>query len=104
MDYTQLLTELNLSERSIEVKIINPIRKGDSYKSGKVVGFKAGIVGGGWKFKNGEQKSFDSSKFRWLRKPKVFIIYPIFNLIPKAKWIADWIDVDNCEFSIVENL
>ncbi len=102
MDYTELLTLLNLSKREIHATIINPIRKGDSFKRGQIVGFKGGIVSFG-KHKKGEEDNSYPKAIRWFKKPRVLLLYPIITIFPKNKHFCDWVDVDNCDFSVVEN-
>jgi hypothetical protein len=79
----------------VQVEIINPIRKGDSYKKGEFLGFKPGKMGGGHKcHKNGF--SFDGSKVRWIKKPLVCVGYSVFTFGGGNHY--DWIAVDNCRF------
>ncbi len=97
MDWSELLTVMQVEQ--IIVTVINPIRKGDCYKTGELQGFKCGIFGGGHsRFKNGAPHSYDSSKRKWIRKPKVLVAYNIFTYGKSQH--SDWIDVDNCTFEI----
>lgn len=100
MDYSELSTLWQLDD--IEVTVINPIRKQDYYKTGRLTGFKYGIWGGGHSnFKNGIPRSYDSSKRYWKKKPKVQVTYNVFEYGRREH--SDWIDVDNCTFEIKRN-
>lgn len=101
MDYGTLLDVLGFGKRDIIVTIINPVRKEEYYKEGRLVGFKSGIWGSGHSnYKNGFPHSFDSSKQHWIKKPKIHVAYNIFTFGGKDH--SDWIDVDNCRFKIVK--
>lgn len=43
---------------------------------------------------------FDSSRIRWIKKPKVHVTYNIFDFGGKEH--SDWVDADNCTFSIIK--
>lgn len=103
MDWSELLIAMNIGDADIIATLITPLRKdGDSYKSGKVVGFKPGVYGGGHsRYKNGVPMSFDSTKMCWKKKPKVFVAYNCFTYGKSQH--TDWVDVDNCTFEIVPN-
>lgn len=66
----------------IEIALINPIRKGDEYKTGKLIGFKA------------------SNK---KNPPRVQIKYGVYKMCPQPKTICDWVDVTNCTFDLIKN-
>lgn len=103
MDWTELLAATQLEKR-IEVTIINPVRKDDSYKKGRMIGYKSGIIGGGHSnFKKGVPCSFDSSKRKWIKRPKVLVEYNCFTFGTRAKMHSDWIDIDNCTFEIIDD-
>ena len=85
---------------SIEVTLIKPLRKGDCYEKGTIIGFKAGLIGGGHKFKKGGWYSYDSTKRKVLKKPMVRIAYNAFTY--GGSQHCDWVHVDNCEFNLVE--
>lgn len=100
MTWDELLTLSNFD--NIEVTIINPVRKGECYKKGRLTGFKSGLIGGGHsKYKNGVPHSFDSSKMRFIKPPKVHVTYNVFEFHKKEH--SDWIDVSNCEFNFINN-
>lgn len=102
MNWTELLTACQLD--NVEVTIINPIRKSlhDEYKHGMMIGYKAGLIGGGFKVekRDGEIRGqhYSSTKRRWLKKPKVLVEYNVFNYGGRTH--TDWIEVDNCTFEI----
>ncbi len=94
MNWDELLIRWDF--KNIVVIVINPVREGEIYKKGKITGFKAGLIGGGWKFKKGIRCSYDSSKQKFLKRPKVHVTYNIFDYFGKEH--SDWIDVNNVEF------
>lgn len=102
MNWMELLNATNFDK--VRVTILSPVRRGESYTQGTVQGFKAGVIGGGHKFmkKDGEfeSHSFDSSNLKWLKKPRVFVVYDVFTF--GGKQHCDWIEVDNCEFEIIK--
>jgi len=101
MSFETLLLELGLNRRDVIVTLINPLRKDEYYKQGKLTGFKSGIWGGGGsKYKNGMARSYDSTKRRWIKKPKVHVTYNIY--VWGKGHISDWVDVDNCKFSVIK--
>lgn len=107
MNWNKIIKILGLEDKTLQANIINPIRKPingdvDIYSKGKVIGFKPGTLGGGHKYKKGKLKSFDSLDFKWLKKPKVLVLYSIFDW--GGKQHIDWIDVDNCTFELIEIL
>jgi hypothetical protein len=109
MNWTELLTAIGFSNKQIIATIIKPIRKDDVYKSGKVIGFKPGVFGGGhsdWKKDNeggvSVPHSFSSLDMYWKKKPKVMVTYDIFTWGKATHF--DWIDVDNCTFEIKEQI
>lgn len=106
MDWSEFLSVTNL-DKGIEVAIINPVRNGDIYKTGRMTGYKSGVRGGGhygvrggghYNYKKGEPHSFSSQRIRWIKKPKVHVTYNCFDFGRKEH--SDWIDVDNCRFKI----
>lgn len=100
MNWNELLTEIRLDE--IEVTIINPVRNEPFYKKGRMTGFKSGVIGGGhYRYKNGVAMAFDSSRLRWVKKPKVQVTYSVADY--GGKQHSDWIDYDNCEFNFKTN-
>ncbi len=100
MNYDELLNNLCLSGKEIKVTVINPVRKHEVYKTGRLVGFKPGLFGGGGKrFKNGWATSYNSLDQHWLKKPKVLVAYNCF--IYGKRQESDWVDCDNCEFDII---
>ena len=106
MNWNELLTAIGADDKEIIVTVINPVRKGfdiddNVYKKGKLTGFKTGVIGGGHSsWKGGMPQRFDSSKLRFIKKPKVHVTYEIFTYGKREH--SDWIDVDNCEFEIKE--
>ena len=99
MDWNKLLEFFNLD--NIEVTIINPVRKDEIYKTGKITGFKAGLFGGGHSnYKNGIPHTYNSLNRHWIRKPKVQVTYGIFDYGGSEH--SDWIDVDNCTFKFTK--
>jgi hypothetical protein len=114
MNYTELLQSLNLSGREIIATIIKPVRNEEEYKQGRVIGFKPGIRGGGHSdyskdsqdrdgYRGSHPHSFSSLDIRWIKKPKVLIVYSVIDFMRgKEHW--DWIEVDNCTFEIKETL
>jgi hypothetical protein len=98
MNFSELLAVLGLEDVEVVATLIVPIRKGEVYTSGRVIGFKSGIYGGGWS-KGG--KSYDSRKRRWLKKPKVNIVYNCFEYMKGEH--NDWVDIENCTFEIKKN-
>ncbi len=97
MDFDQLLTLWDFE--NIEVTVINPVRKDEVYKKGRLTGFKSGLYGGGHsRYKNGMPHEYSSLKRRWIKPPKVHVTYSIFDFGGKEH--SDWIDVDNCIFEI----
>jgi len=102
MTFDVLLSEIGLGNREIIATIINPIRKGEYYKQGRVTGFKSGLWGGGYSnYKNGVPHAYESTKRDWIKKPKVHITYNIFTFGGKEH--SDWVDADNCTFQIIKN-
>ena len=109
MNWTELLNAIGFTDKSIIVTIINPVRKEEVYKSGRVIGFKPGVYGGGhsnW-YKDKEDRdgggrktshSFSSMEMYWKKKPRVLVEYNCFIYGKSVHW--DWIDVDNCIFEI----
>ena len=96
MEWSELLDKMKLDE--IEVTIIKPTRKEESYKKGRITGFKCGIFGGGhYKYKNGQPMAYDSSRRHWIKKPMIHVTYPIFTYGGKEH--SDWIPFDNCDFN-----
>ena len=108
MTLSELRTALGMDNKDVIVHIINPIRKGDEYKSGQVIGFKPGLFGGGhsdWKKDNKDggvstPHTFNSLDMHWLKKPKAMVLYNSFTWGGKMHF--DWIEVDNCDFEIKE--
>jgi len=97
MNWEELIQKWQLDD--IVVTIINPVRKEEWYKTGRLTGFKSGLWGGGhYNYKNGKSHSFDSTRVRCLKKPKVQVTYNVFTY--RGKEHSDWIDFDNCEFTI----
>jgi hypothetical protein len=110
MNWTELLTAIGFANKQIIATIIKPVRKDDIYKSGRVIGFKPGVFGGGHSdyYKDKQQgdgassypHSFNSLDMHWIKKPKVMVEYGIFIFGKHSHF--DWIDVDNCTFEIKE--
>ena len=109
MNYQELQSALGLVDREIIVTIIKPVRNDEVYKTGTVLGFKPGVFGGGYSDyrKDKQQKdgrgmshphSFSSLDMKWIKKPKVLVVYNAFTFGKSLHW--DWIEVDNCEFEI----
>ncbi len=98
MNFEELLTALCLNDKNIIVTLINPKRKGDWYKSGKLVGFKSGhTVCGRSNYENGMPHSLDNSRImQWIKKPKVLVAYEYYSHGHRQ----DWINIDNCTFEI----
>jgi hypothetical protein len=95
--FHDLVESVGLSNTVIRVVVINPIRKEEHYKEGRMTGFKSGLMGGGhYNYKNGIPNSFDSRRIHWLKKPKVHVTYDIFEFHGREH--SDWIDLDNCLF------
>ena len=97
MSFENLYQEMGLNRREVLVTLINPVRKGEYYKQGKLTGFKSGIYGGGW---NSKHTSFDSTKMHWIKKPKVHVTYNVFEFFKGQH--SDWVDIDNCVFNVVK--
>jgi hypothetical protein len=101
MNWNEVLKFLNIENRELVATIIEPVRKDPIYKKGKVMGFKPGIYGGGhYNYKEGVPMSFDSGRMRQIKKPKVLIEYNVFTYGGSSH--CDWINVDNCEFEIID--
>ena len=100
MNFDEVINALGLSDKNIRATLINPLRNGEIYKYGKVIGFKAGQLSGHSKYKKGIPQRFDGTKMRWIKKPKVFIAYDIFTF--GKSQLTDWVDIDNCEFEILD--
>ncbi len=99
MTWDELLKQFPIEE--IRVKIKKPLRRGEEYREGRLTGFKSGIIGGGHsKYKGGIPQSYDSTKRRFIRNPKVHVTYDVFEYHKTE--ISDWIDADNCEFEITD--
>lgn len=108
MNWDELLSKLGLINIDIIVTIIKPVRNDDIYKTGKVIGFKPGVFGGGHSnWRKDKQKgdgaisvphSFDSRRIHCIKKPKVLVEYNIFTFGGRTHW--DWIEIDNCIFEI----
>ncbi len=91
-----------IGDRTIIVTVINQLRKEEYYKTGRLTGFKCGIFGGGQKYKKrGRGFSYNSGDRHWVKKPKVHVTYGVLDYM-KGREDSDWIDVDNCTFSIQE--
>lgn len=92
MNWDEVLKTIGLFNSDLIATIINPIRKGDVHKKGRVVGFKAGVT---------------SANKGACRKPRVFVEYfacTIYSRSGKQTGMrGDWIDVDNCEFEIIKH-
>ena len=106
MNWNELSAQLQLGE--VIVTILNPVRTGndcESYKSGKMMGFKPGTVGDGYRHikRDGEIVGGHSKQQRWLKKPKVMVVYNTFEIYPHRRVYFDWIDIDNCTFEIKQN-
>ena len=105
MNLNELLIHLGLGDKKIVAHLIIPVRKGEHYKSGEVVGFKPGIFGGGHsEFKKKREgisvpHTYNSLKRYWIKKPKVMIKYSIFTFGKSEHF--DWVDIDNCNFEII---
>jgi len=101
MNFNELLTLLNIDDLEIIVKLIKPVRKDDSYKEGRLTGFKSGIITirKRIKFRDGELKrySIGGSPY-WKKKPKVQVTYNCFTWGKNEH--SDWVDIDNCDFTI----
>lgn len=105
MDWTELLTELNLADIEIMATLIKPVRQGEWFLEGEVMGFKPGLVGGGrFNYEKDKEggvsvpRSYDSRRRRRLKPPRVLVRYNVF-LFGKACY-TDWVDVSNCTFTI----
>jgi hypothetical protein len=101
MTWSELLNA-TVGDREVRVEIINPVRNGEHFKNGRLMGFKPGIVGGGHSnYRKCSPNSYDSSKRGWKKRPRVLVCYEVF-LFRKSE-ICDWIDVDNCKFKLYDN-
>jgi hypothetical protein len=98
----EILQKLNLIDREIKVTLIKPVRTkdADDYKSGKLIGFKAGLNGVvNYNYKNGIPMSFNSSRIHQIKPIMVHVEYPVFEF--QGKCYSDWVPIDNCTFEIV---
>lgn len=101
MNWDELLESTALG-KDVIVTVIKPLRKEEYYKAGRMTGYKSGLYGGGHSnYRNGVPCSYDASKRRWIKKPKVHVTYNVFTYGGKEH--SDWISVDNCIFEIREN-
>jgi hypothetical protein len=100
MDFSELLKALSLDDKKIIVNIINPTRKGEVFQTGEMVGYKPAWWGGGhYNWKKGYPQSFDSRRCHEIKKARIMVEYNCF--VFGKKTITDWIDIDNCGFTIV---
>lgn len=90
--------ELPFLKYRIKIELINPVRKGEEFRTGELIGWKAGLIGGGHSdYRHGVPYCYDSSKRRELKKIKVFISYGVWG---NQKQYNDWVDYDNCIFTV----
>ncbi len=94
MNWEELLKVWQLD--NIIVTIKNPVRKekavGDVYKTGRITGFKTGL----WASRINKWQH--GGPMHCIKKPKVHVTYNIFDWGGKEH--SDWIDFDNCEFTL----
>ncbi len=101
----ELLQKLNLIDREIKITLIKPVRTKDNsddiFKTGKLIGFKPGLMGRGhYNYKNGTPMSFNSGRIHQLKPAMVQIEYSVFDF--GKKLYTDWVPIDNCTFEIVQ--
>jgi len=100
MTWDELHGMLNIS--NIRIELIKPLRNDSHHTVGSFAGFKSGLFGGGHsKFKNGIAHSYDSRKRHYIKRPMICIAYDIFDY--GGKQHSDWVDIDNCIFTIETN-
>lgn len=84
--------------KTIKVKVIKPIRTGDHYKHGSIIGFKCGIWGGGhFDYEKGSPMRFDSRRIHQLKEPKIHVQYNVYDFGGKVH--SDWIPMSYLEIS-----
>ena len=107
----QLFVALGLDGKRIEAVLIKPVRNGDMYLKGTVIGFKSGVWGGGYskyvRDKDADERKFPSmptsyrsDRRHWIKKPKVHVEYDVFTY-GKGGLHSDWVVIDNCTFNII---